>query len=166
MTATIPVPVTSSISVTEQQQGQALNSKVDIVSWLLIAVLLLMMVRCSYPLIVLIDLLQYIHLHVYLLLAPLPYLFMQAVSALKNVNFAFLPTLYSDPSPDPFSSYYDFQKDTTFIGNCQPFVFFLAIFGGAYFICYILTFEFNKIKCLRRFCKKVYRTRMRYSFIH
>jgi hypothetical protein len=79
MTASTTVPVTSSITVAEQQQGQALNSKVDVVSWLLIVVLLLMMFRCSYPLIVFIDLLQYIHLHIYVTLSPLPYLYMQAM---------------------------------------------------------------------------------------
>ena len=57
-------------------------------SWILIAVLLVMMVKCNYPLIVLIDLLQYIHLHIYILVNPIPYLFMTVLQVFKNINLS------------------------------------------------------------------------------
>lgn len=125
-----------------------------------------MMFRCSYPLIVLLDLLQYLHLHLYVLVVPLPYLYMQALSALKNVNFLFLPVLSSNPTANPSAPYYNFQPDTSFLGNCQPLVFFAAIFGTAYLLIFFLSKRCNKIKCLRTRSKQIYKSRMRYSFIH
>ena len=166
MTVQTTVPVTASITPTQQQQGETANSNVNILSWILIAVLFLMMIKCSYPLIVLIDLLQYIHLHVYVVLTPLPYLYMQALSALKNVNFVFLPTLSSNPTDVTSANYYDFQPDTTFLGNCHPFFFFLVIFGSAYLIFMLLSAQCCKIKSIRSRVKKIYRGRMRYSFLH
>ena len=132
----------------------------------MIAVLFLMMIRCSYPLIVLIDLLQYIHLHVYVVLTPLPYLYMQALSALKNVNFVFLPVLSSNPTSDTKANYYDFQTDTSFLGNCHPFVFFLIIFGSVYLIFMLLSAQCCKVRSIRSRVKKIFRGRMRFSFLH
>ena len=127
---------------------------------------MIMMVRCSYPLIVCLDLLQYIHLHLYVLLTPLPYLYMQALSAFKNVNFLFLPALWTYESTDYTANYYDFQRDTTFLGNSHPLIFFLSIFGGTYLIFWLLSLQCNKIKWLRKKTKSIYRSRMRFSFIH
>lgn len=125
-----------------------------------------MMLKCSYPLIIFLDLLQYIHLHIYIVMTPLPYLYMMALSALKNINFAFLPILYSNPKPDQNATYYDFQPDTTFLGNCQPLIFFLAIFGGTYLIFMFLSSSYNKIRCIRTRTKSVFRNRMKFSFLH
>jgi len=117
--------------------------------------------------IVLIDLLQLIHMHIYVLAAPLPYLFMQVLSSLKNINFAFLPPLYSLPNPNPNANYYAFQSDTTFLGNCQSFVIFLAIFGGTYLLFWLLTLKkLNCSSCLRRKIKSIFNGRMRFSFLH
>jgi len=93
-----------------QAQAQSLSKKVNIVGYILIGLLVLMMFRCSYPQIVLLDLLQYIHLHVYVLINPMPYLFIQVASTLKNVNFGFLPALYTNPAPDANGNYYLFQE--------------------------------------------------------
>lgn len=124
------------------------------------------MFRCSYPLIVFLDLLQYIHLHIYIVLLPLPYLYMESLSALKNVNFVFLPKLSSNPTSDITATYYDFQPDTSFLGNCQSLVFFLAIFGCTYILFALLSAKCNKIKWLRTRARKIYRGRMRFSFLH
>jgi hypothetical protein len=59
-----------------QEQAQSLSNKVNVLSYVLVVVLLLMMIKCSYPMIVLIDMLQLIHMHIYVLAVPLPYLFM------------------------------------------------------------------------------------------
>ena len=59
-----------------------------------------MMIRCSYPQLVLLDLLQYMHLHAYLLLSPMPFLFMQVLATLRNLNFAFLPALFTRPTAE------------------------------------------------------------------
>jgi hypothetical protein len=150
-----------------QQQAQALSKKVNVIGYILIAVLVLMMIRCSYPQIVLLDLLQYIHLHVYILVNPMPYLFITVVSTLKNINFGFLPALFTNPSPDENGNYYIFQADTTFLGNCQPFVFFLAIFGGSYTLFWVLSNRaINKWKWLYKKTKSIFKNRMRFSFIH
>ena len=165
MSASIVVPVTTSVTAEQQAQGETTNSNVNVVSWLLIVVIMIMMFRCSYPLIVLLDLLQYIHLHLYVLLNPLPYLYMQALSALKNVNFVFLPVLSDHSTGDTNANYYDFQPDSSFLGNCQPFVFFLLIFGSTYLIFMILT-TFCKVKSIHSRAKKIFKGRMRFSFLH
>ena len=117
--------------------------------------------------IVLLDVLQLIHMHIYVIAIPLPYLYMQVVSVMKNLNFAFLPTLYSNPNPNTSDPYYNFQQDTTFLGNCQPFIFFLAIFGGAYLITWLLTQrKINRFKGFRHKMKEIFKARMRFSFIH
>ena len=126
-----------------------------------------MMIRCSYPQIVLLDLLQYLHLHVYILINPMPYLFVTVVSTLKNLNFGFLPALYTNPLPDENGNYFFFQTETTFLGNCQPFVFFLAIFGGSYLLFWLLSNRaVNRWKWLYKKVKSIFKNRMRFSFIH
>lgn len=165
-TVTQPIGAVTSVSAQTQAQAAALSNKTNVLGLILMGVLVLMMIRCSYPQIVLLDLLQYIHLHAYLLLSPMPYLFMQVVATLKNLNFVFLPPLYTNSSPDVNSPYFNFQEDTTFIGNCQPFVFFLAIFGGSYLIIWALSSRINKCNWLRRKAKVIFKNRMRFSFLH
>lgn len=166
MTESTTIDTNTGITPALQAQAEAVNSKVNVLSWLLIAVLAIMMFRCSYPLIILLDLLQYLHLHLYVLVAPLPYLYMQALSALRNVNFLFLPVLSSSPTTNTSAPYYSFQTDTSLLGNIQPLIFFAAIFGSTYLIFFALSKKCNKVKCLREKCRQIYRSRMRYSFIH
>jgi len=161
------VPVTVAVSLQSQAQAKSMSSQVNVLSWVLIVVILLMMIKANYPMIVLLDLIQFVHMHVYILALPLPYLFGQIVAVLKNLNFAFLPALYSDPAPNQSNPYYSFQSDTTFLGNCQPFVFFIAIFGGAYLLFWLLSLRVvNRWRGLRQKVKAVFRARMRYSFLH
>lgn len=117
--------------------------------------------------IVLLDLVQFIHMHIYVIALPLPYLYMQIVSVLKNLNFAFLPILYTNTQTNITDPYYNFQPDTTFLGNCQPFVFFLIIFGGAYLLFWALSLKkINRFKSFRKLVRSVFKGRMRFSFLH
>lgn len=167
MTTSTPVSVTTTVSAQVLAQAESMASQVNVVSYILVVVLILMMIKSSYPLVVLIDTLQYIHMHVYVLALPLPYLFMTVLSALKNINFVFLPPLYVRAEPDTESPYISFQEDTTFLGNCQPFVFFLALFGGTYLLFWLLSNRrLNPFKCFRQKVKAVFKSRMRYSFLH
>jgi hypothetical protein len=142
-----------------------MSSQVNVVSWILIIVILLMMIKSNYPMVVLLDLVQLVHMHIYVIALPLPYLFMNVIQVLKNLNFAFLPTLGSYPNPN--GPYAFFQTDTSFIGNCQPFVFFLAIFGGTYLICRLLSMKkINRFKAFRLKMRAIFKARMEYSFLH
>lgn len=142
-----------------------ISSQVNILSWILIIALLIMAIKCSYPLIILLDLLQYLYLHIYILALPLPYLYMNAMAQLSIVNFTFLPKLFTDTSATT-NPYYQFQTDTTFLGNMQPLVFFAAIYLSIYFVFWLLTLK--KVNCWswRRKVKKIFKSRMRYSFIN
>lgn len=135
--------------------------------WILLVVILLMMIKISYPMVVLLDLLQFIHLHVYVLALPLPYLYMSVLSQFKNVNFAFLAPIYVNGNPDTTDPYYVFQEDTTFLGNCQPFVFFLAFFGGVFLLFWALTNRnINRFPAIRKKIKMIFKARMKFSFLH
>lgn len=68
-----------------------------------------MMIKSNYPMVIILDLLQFIHMHIYVIALPLPYLYMNVASVLKNLNFVFLPKLYSNPNPNTNDPYYNFQ---------------------------------------------------------
>ena len=78
----------------------------------------------------------------------------------------FLPVLSSNPTSDTNANYYDFQADTSFLGNCHPFVFFLILFGSAYLVFFLLSHKCCTVKGVRNRTKKIFRGRMRYSFLH
>jgi hypothetical protein len=56
-----------------------MSSQVNVVSWILIIVILLMMIKSNYPMVVLLDLVQLVHMHIYVIALPLPYLFMNVI---------------------------------------------------------------------------------------
>lgn len=125
------------------------------------------MIKSNYIVIILLDTLQLIHMHVYVLAAPLPYLYMHVISKLTNIQFTFLPILYTNDKPNIDDPYYNFQTDTTFLGNYHPFVFFLIIFGSIYMIFWALsTRSLNKFVTLRVKAKRVFRSRMKFSFLY
>ena len=134
-----------------------------------------MMINPGSSVTVMTDLVQSLYMQIYVAVNPLPYLFMQAVNALQSVNFTFFPKLWTNPDSasttarllsTASTSYSNFQADTTFLGNCHPFVFSVGIFSGIYLITWLLTLSCNKIKCFRKLMKKVFRGRMRYGFFH
>lgn len=57
-----------------------MKQNVNVLSWILVALLLLMMINCSYPLIVLLDFLQLVYMHLYIEINPLPYLWMHIMA--------------------------------------------------------------------------------------
>jgi hypothetical protein len=75
--------------------------------------------------------------------------------------------MYTNSNPNQNDPYYSFQADTTFLGNFQPFVFFVALFGGVYLIFWLLTLKkINRFKSFRHKVKAIFKKRMRYSFLH
>ena len=166
MSSGTAITITTTVDTETEEEGESIASKTNILSWVLIVAILLLMIKVSYPTIVLLDLLQYAHMHIYVTALPLPYLYMKAFDAMGNVNFTFLPTLYSNPSPDTSLPYYVFQPDSTFLGNCQPFIFFLGIFLTVYLIFFGLSRKCFPVKCMRVNAKKAYKRRMRFSFLY
>lgn len=125
------------------------------------------MIKSNYIIIILLDTLQLIHMHIYVIAAPLPYLYMHVISKLNNIHFIFLPTLYTNPDSKLDDPYVNFQTDTSFLGNCHPFVFFFIIFTSIYLIFWGLSNKtINKFTNLRRKIKNIFRTRMRFSFLY
>jgi len=125
------------------------------------------MIRANYIVIIILDTLQFIYMHIYVIAIPLPYLYMHVISKLSNVHFTFLPILYTNPDSNLDNPYINFQTDSSFLGNCHPFVFFLIIFGSIYLIFWALSSrKINKFTNFRNKVKKIFRFRMRYSFLY
>lgn len=53
-----------------------------------------MMVYYSYPLLVLVDSVQFIYMHSFLLISPLPYMWMKVNTIFGYFHFNFLPKVY------------------------------------------------------------------------
>lgn len=144
-----------------------MKSDVNILSWVLIILLILMMVKCTYPLIVLIDFIQVLYLHLYIEIKPLPYLWMQVMSALENVNFSFLPKIYSEIDETRSNPFYFFKNDITFLGNMQPIIFIGTLFTITFLTSWaIVKSNISLLKGLRKPIKKVFKSRMKYSFFN
>ena len=58
------------------------------------AVVFLLMIKYSYPLLLLVDTIQTIYMHTFLLVNPLPYLWYNVNIVLGYFHFNFLPKLY------------------------------------------------------------------------
>ena len=125
-----------------------------------------MMIAFSYPLLVLIDTLQLLFMHTFLLISPLPYLWYNINNILGFFHFTFLPKLYTQEIAGSKTLYSEFQSDTTMLGNIHPFVFIVSIFLFVYFIFWILsTKTVNRSDCFRKRVKKIFRGRMKLSFL-
>lgn len=125
-----------------------------------------MMVKFSYPLLVLIDAIQLLFMHNFLLLVPLPYLWYNVNSVLTFSHFTFLPKLYTQDATPSKQLYAGFLTDTTLLGNLQPFVFIMSIFIFTYFMFWLLSLK--KVNCFngcRKKVKWIFRNRMKLSFI-
>ena len=142
----------------------------DVLSWILIAVVFLMMINYSYPLMVLVDTVQAIYMHSYIMLSPLPYMWFKVNSIFGYFHFNFLPKVYEydttqTPEEQPYNS---FITDSTFLGNMSPFIFFISIFYGIFFITLLILKvlkKTNKCSNLRKKIKYLYKERMRFSFL-
>lgn len=100
------------------------------------------MINFNYPLMLLVDTVQTIYMHTFILIRPLPYLWFNVNTVLGAFHFNFLPKFYDVTESKTLPSkniYSNFLEDTTFLGNMSPFIFFMAVFLGIYFILWILT---------------------------
>ncbi len=144
-----------------------MKENVNVLGWVLIVVLFLMMIKMSYPLIVLIDFLQLIYMHLYVEVSPLPYFWMNIISSLENVNFAFLPQIYQENNQGSTNPYYLFKKDITMLGNVQPLLMLGALFGLIYLVFWGLSVcKIRAFRCLRKRCRRVFKDRMRFSLFN
>ena len=126
-----------------------------------------MMINYSYPLLVLVDTIQALYMHSYVLVAPLPYMWLKVNTIFGYFHFNFLPKVYThqNSTEQPYDA---FVTDSTFLGNMSPFIFFTAIFFSFFFITLLLLKLFTKLdKCnkLRNKLKALYKSRMRFSFL-
>lgn len=126
------------------------------------------MIKFSYPLLIFIDTLQFLYLHIYIVLTPLPYSWLKLNEVFKYFNFTFLPKLYTydTTTTSHVQPYNLFETDSTLLGNLQPFVFIVAIYCGVYLIVWLLTLKkINRIEKFREKVKMIYRARFRYSIL-
>jgi len=63
--------------------------------------------------------------------------------------------------------YHLFQSDVTFLGNFEPFVFLGGIYLALYVVYWLLNNKtINKCRIFRKTAHKVYKYRIKYSFIN
>lgn len=166
-TQSLQLQTLQTISIETQQQTVQLKQNVNVLSWILISVLIIMMIYCSYPLIVLIDFLQLVYMHIFIDINPLPYLWMNVTSTLENLNFSFLPKLYQENNLTSSNPFKLFKTDVTLLGNIQPLVIISAAFLSVYFIFWVLSnFRIKIFRCLKKRARKIFKFRMRYSFLN
>lgn len=145
-----------------------LQAQVNVLSWILIAVVFAMMVKFSYPLLVFIDAVQFMYMHLFVIITILPYMWFNVNSILGYFHFNFLPKIFtidttSTAKLQPYSTY---LSDTTFLGNMQPFIFFISIYCGVYLIVWLLTLKkLNRCDAFRDKVKTLYKGRFRYSIL-
>jgi hypothetical protein len=144
-----------------------MKQNVNVLGWILVAVLGLMMLKISYPLLVLIDFLQLIYMHLYVDVSPLPYFWMNIMSSMENVNFVFLPQFHSEIDETATNPYNYFKKDITMLGNIQPLVYIGGLFGAIYLIFWGLSVcKIKVFRCLRKRVKRIFKDRMRFSLLN
>lgn len=132
-----------------------------------------MMLYYSYPVLLLVDTIQAIYLHSFLMISPLPYMWFKVNSIFGYFHFTFLPKLYSTDTPEqPYSL---FITDSTFLGNCSPFFFFIFIFVGVFLLvwgllrilpkCASCSNPHSACPSLHAKLKSIYKGRLKYSVI-
>lgn len=95
---------------------------------------------------------------------PFPYTWMTVISNLENVHFAFLPKLAEEITNN--NIYVNFHPDVSFIGNMQPFIFFIPIFTFVFLLFWLLSNKnVNRWKTFRKKVSKVYKERVKYSLL-
>lgn len=145
-----------------------MKKQVSILSWILIAVVVILMVKMSYPLLILIDSLQFLYMHLFVVISILPYMWFNVTNVLGYFHFNFLPKLFDFDTTvtEPVQPYNSFKTDMTFLGNMQPFVFFVSIFCGIYLLVWLLTIKkINRWDKFRLKVKWLYKARFRYTII-
>lgn len=90
----VTVSTVTATSAETEQQTVVLSKQVSILSWILIAVIFLMMIKFSYPLLVLVDTVQFFYMHLFVILSPLPYMWFNVNNVLGYFHFNFLPKIH------------------------------------------------------------------------
>lgn len=106
-TVTVDISTLTTATVEAQEAATTMQKQVSIISYILISIIFLMMVKYSYPLLIFMDTLQLLFMHVYIVLSPLPYSWFKLTYVFKYFNFSFLPKLYT--------------YDTTTTNTVQPY---------------------------------------------
>lgn len=155
-------------SVETETKTANLQKQVSVLSYILIAVVFAMMIKFSYPLLVLLDTAQFLYMHLFVTINILPYMWFNINNLLGYFHFNFLPKLYeydttTTPKLQPYNS---FSTDTSFLGNIQPFVFFVSIYSGLYLIVWLFTLQkINRFENFRKKVRWLYKARFRYTIL-
>jgi hypothetical protein len=127
-----------------------------------------MMIKFSYPLMILVDTVQFLYMHLFVVISTLPYMWFNVNNVLGYFHFNFLPKIYEFDTTvtEITQAYNQFQTDTTFLGNMHPFIFFVSIFCGVYLVIWVLTTKkINRFEKFREKVKWLYKARFRYSIL-
>lgn len=165
---TVTVSTVTATTQETEQQTTTLTKQVSILSWILIAVIFMLMIKFSYPLMILIDTVQFLYMHLFVILSPLPYMWFNVNNILSYFHFTFLPKIheYDTTTTSKEQPYNVFQTDSTFLGNMQPFIFFISIYCGMYLIVWLLTLKkINRSDSFREKARQLYKLRFRYSIL-
>ena len=133
-----------------------------VISYLALALLVILLFKGSYPLLLVFEVFQMIYFH-YFIIVDLPYNFSNFLLNLKYLNFQFLPSLFNLMIPSTFVSTATPQKfkqaitDTTFFISSGHYFLVIAFYvGWAMLIVLLKNKQINRFRKLRRFAKEVY----------
>lgn len=164
----VSVNVDTATSAETETKTANLQKQVSIISYILVAVVFAMMIKFSYPLLVLIDTVQFLYMHLFVVISILPYMWFNVNSVLGYFHFDFLPKIYEfgTTTTAKVQPYNLFKTDLSFLGNMQPFIFFVSIYCGCNLIIWLLTTKkINRFEKFREKVKWLYKARFRYSIV-
>lgn len=98
-----PLPSFDYISPEVEQSTLGIKSFSGVISYLALAILLILLFKGSYPLLLAFEVFQNIYFH-YFIIAELPYNFSNFLLNIKYLNFQFLPSLFMLMIPSTYVS--------------------------------------------------------------
>jgi hypothetical protein len=166
------VTETTGVTPTVLTVSKPIAKAVNVVSWIILGILLLFLIRGGYPFLLTIEAAQIIYMHTFLLLDPMPYLEFTFLNNMKYFHFIFFPSMF-DPvlgqytSPATPSVYIPFLSDTTFLRNCSAFlILFIIMLVVLALFKFISSKVINRSKNCRKLFEGIYRARIRYAFVN
>lgn len=143
-----------------------------VISYIALAILLILMFKGSYPLLLVFEVFQTVYFH-YFIIEDLPYNFSQFLLNLKYLNFQFLPSLFQLMIPDTYESEATPQKfksaitDTTFFISAGHYFLVIAFYVlWALLIALLKNKTLSRFRKVRRFARGVWDNRMRFGAIN
>jgi hypothetical protein len=141
--------------------------------WFALAILLILMIKGSYPMLLVLEVFQIIYFHIFII-ASLPYNFSTFLAKLSILNFQFLPNLFSlYVVPQNFSSiatplqYKTVIGDITFMVSAGQYFTLLIIYLGIGLVFAILKEKLCKCcERIRIFAKRQYLIRFKYGSVN